>query len=54
MAHDIITPAQIGEYISLDQCSRFFKHHIDEIEHSENHSADEYVEAFTPLNLLLC
>ena len=53
MAHDIITPAQIGEYISLDQCSRFFKHHIDEIEHSENHSADEYVEAFTPLNLLL-
>lgn len=51
--NDILTPAEIGEYLSLDQCSRFFKHRIDGVDSSENHDSDEYDEAFTPLNLLL-
>ena len=53
MDHDVITPAEIGEWLSFDQCDRFFKHSIDGVEHSENHSGDEYKEAFTALNLLL-
>lgn len=51
--NDILKPAEIGEYLSLDQCSRFFKHRIDGVDSSENHDSDEYNEAFTPLNLLL-
>ena len=51
--NDILKPAEIGEYLSLDQCSRFFKHRIDGVDNSENHDGDEYDEAFTPLNLLL-
>ena len=50
---DILTPAEIGEYLSLGQCSRFFKHRIDDVKQSEHHDDDEYDEAFTPLNLLL-
>ena len=50
---DILTPAEIGEYLSLDQCSRFFKHRINGVDKSEHHDSDEYDEAFTPLNLLL-
>ena len=53
MTADILTPAEIGEFLSLDQCSRFFKHRIDGIDESEHHDDAEYSEAFTPLNLLL-
>lgn len=52
-ATGILTPAEIGEYLSLGQCSRFFKHRIDDVSKSEHHDGDEYDEAFTPLNLLL-
>lgn len=49
----IISPAEIGEYLSFSHCSRYFKHRSQEIERSTNHSGSEFKEAFHPLNLLL-
>jgi len=48
-----ISPAAIGEYLSFDQCSRFYQHRVKEIETIESHDSNEFTEAFNPLNVLL-
>ena len=52
-ADRVISPAEVGEYLSFDHCSRYFKHRSQEVEQTTNHSASEFKEAFHPLNLLL-
>ena len=51
-ADRVISPAEVGEYLSFDHCSRYFKHRSQEVEQTTNHSASEFKEAFHPLNLL--
>ena len=48
-----LSPAVIGEYLSFDHCSRYFKHRINNITETENHHANEFAEAFNPLDILL-
>lgn len=48
-----ISPAAIGEYLSFDHCSRYFKHRVNEITDTENHTENEFSEAFNPLDILL-
>lgn len=49
----VISPAVIGEYISFDQCPRYFKHKGQDIDHSWFHEGEDFEEAFQALNLLL-
>ncbi|WP_082223405.1 AAA domain-containing protein [Halosimplex carlsbadense] len=49
----VITPARIGEYIGFEQCPRYFKHSVQEIESSRYHDGDDFQESFQPLNILL-
>jgi hypothetical protein len=48
-----ISPAEIGEYISFDQCPRYFKHRVEEQDSSWYHDGSDFTEAFRALNLLL-
>jgi hypothetical protein len=48
-----ISPAIIGEFISFDQCPRYFKHRAEEIEQSWYYEGDQFSEAFEALDLLL-
>ncbi len=48
-----ISPAAIGEYISFDQCPRYYKHRVEEHGSSWFHSGSDFVEAFRAFNLLL-
>lgn len=48
-----ISPAEIGEYISFDQCPRYFKHRSEDHGSSWFHSGSDFAEAFRALNLLL-
>lgn len=49
----VITPARIGEYIGFEQCPRYFKHTVQEINSSLHHDGGEFQESFQPLNILL-
>jgi CRISPR/Cas system-associated exonuclease Cas4 (RecB family) len=49
---EYLSPAALGEYISYQQCARFAKHRFQEVEGIESHSANEFREGFTPLNIL--
>ncbi|WP_336136762.1 AAA domain-containing protein [Natronomonas amylolytica] len=48
-----ISPAEIGEYISFDQCPRYFKHRVEDHDSSWFHDGEDFTEAFRALNLLL-
>lgn len=48
-----ITPARIGEYIGFEQCPRYFKHAVQEVDSSLYHDSDDFQESFQPLNILL-
>lgn len=50
---EFIAPAAIGEYLSFNQCSRYFKHRIDGVSTTIEHNQGEFTEAFNPLNVLL-
>jgi len=49
----LITPARIGEFIGFEQCPRYFKHAVDEVDRAVHFEAGEFKEAFQPLNILL-
>ncbi|QSG02871.1 bifunctional RecB family nuclease/DEAD/DEAH box helicase [Natranaeroarchaeum sulfidigenes] len=49
---EYLSPAALGEYISYGQCARFAKHRIQEVEATDSHEANEFREAFEPLNIL--
>lgn len=48
-----ISPAAIGEFLSFEHCSRFYKHRVNGVEETENHDQNEFTEAFNPLQTLL-
>ncbi len=52
-AERTISPAEIGEFLSFDHCSRYFKHQSQNVTRTANHPASDFTEAFHPLNLLL-
>ena len=52
-AERVISPAVIGEYISFDQCPRYFKHKGQDIDESWYFDGNDFEEAFEALNLLL-
>jgi uncharacterized protein len=48
-----ITPAEIGEYLTHDECARYFGFKIDDVDHSAHYNRNAFTEAFRPLNPLL-
>lgn len=53
MDQEHLSPAAIAEYISYGQCGRYAKHRMQDIDGTKRHSAGDFREAFTPLNILL-
>lgn len=49
---EYLPPAAIAEYISYNQCSRYAKHRLQDVQGTANHQPDEFREGFDPLNIL--
>lgn len=49
---EYLPPAAIAEYISYDQCARYAKHRIQDVDRTANHQSGDFREGFEPLNIL--